>query len=245
MSADDDPTTETARRSGDDAPQDRLILRVAALVGAASFPLAMIGSALSDPNSYAEVNPGSSDTQLLAMLSDSRTEQLWAATLQALAAVAVWVFLGPLWQRLRRGSEWLALLAVVGGAVAGAAILFWAGHSLVAMVAADFEDAEAARFLMVAGWETARVAVAPYLVLVGAATLAGRRGGALPAGINAFGVVFVVLLALGFVPGSPAGLLGTVGSVWVTVVALALAFTHPSDGDAHEAQVPAAEEDAD
>ena len=69
--------------------------------------------------------------------------------------MGLWFFLGPLWARVRRGSEWLALVAVVGGVVVGAVLLFSAGVSLVAWVAADYEDADAARFLMVAGWETA------------------------------------------------------------------------------------------
>ena len=110
------------------------------------------------------------------------TEQVFASTFYSLAAVGLWIFLGPLWARVRRGSEWLALVAVIGGVVVGAVLLFSAGVSLVAWVAADYEDAGAARFLMVAGWETARVAVAPALVMVGATTLAGVRYGVFGSG---------------------------------------------------------------
>jgi len=187
----------------------------------------VIAITVSDPTSRADVNPGSSDAELLDVLVNTRTEQVWASTLLALAAVALWFFLGPLWARVRRGSEWLALVAVVGGVVVGAVLLFSAGVSLVAWVAADYQDAGAARFLIVAGWETARVSVAPALVMVGATTLVGVRYGVFRSGINIFGGIFTSLLLLGLIPASPAGLMGLAVSVWVLVVALNLAFGTP------------------
>ena len=161
------------------------------------------------------------------MLVDPQTEQVFASTFYSLAAVGLWIFLGPLWARVRRGSEWLAVVAVIGGVVVGAVLLFSAGVSLVAWVAADYEDADAARFLMVAGWETARVAVAPALVMVGATTLAGVRYGVFGSGINTFGGIFSFLLLLGLIPASPAGLMGVSVGLWVLVVALNLAFVKP------------------
>lgn len=166
------------------------------------------------------------------MLISTRAEQAWASALYALAAVALWVFLGPLWARIRRGSEWLALVALIGGVVVGAVLLFSSGVALVAWVAADYGDAVAARFLMVTGWETARVAVGPALVLVGATTLAGTRHGVFGSGINVFGGIFTVLLMLGLIPASPAGLMGLAVTVWVFVVALHLAFANPHAVDA-------------
>lgn len=225
--AEDDRSTAAGARVRDDDPRADALFRAAALVGAAALPLTLIGGILSDPNSYANVNPGSSDAQLIDVLSDSRGQTLWASTFQALGAAALLVFLGPLWARVRRGSEWLALVAVVGGVVAGAVLLFWSGVSLVAAVAADYRDAEAARFLMVAGWETARVSVAPFLVMVGASTLAGMRYGVFGPKVNTFGAVFVGLLLLGLLPASPAGLMGVMATLWVLVLALVLAFTNP------------------
>ena len=228
MSAEKDDRTRTASsHSRDDDPRADGMFRAAALVGVATLPLALIGGTLTDPATYANVNPGSSDAQLLDVLIDSRAQHLWASTFQSLAAVTLWVFLGPLWARVRHASEWLALIAVIGGVIAGAVLLFWAGVSLVAAVAADYEDAGAARFLMVAGWETARVSVAPSLVMVGATTLAGMRYGVFGARVNAFGAVFFWLLLLGLVPASPAGLMGLVSTLWVLVLALVLAFANP------------------
>lgn len=217
-----------AERPGrDDDPRSDRLFRGAALIGAATLPLVVIAGTISDPNSRASVNPGSSDSALVEVLIETRDEQAWASALFALAAVALWIFLGPLWARLRRGSEWLALVAVIGGVVVGAVLLFWSGVALVALVAADYGDAVAARFLMVAGWETARVAVGPALVMVGAAALAGTRYGLVPKPINVLSGVFALLLALGLLPASPAGLMGLAVTVWVFVVALHLAFAHP------------------
>ena len=42
-------------------------------------------------------------------------------------------------------------------------------------MAADYSDVDAARFLMVSGWEISRLGVAPHLVMVAATTLAGIR----------------------------------------------------------------------
>ena len=225
MSAEkEDPNA--VREAFDDDPRTDPLFRVAALAGAATLPLVLIAG-IGEPTARADVNPGSSDAELLEVLVDLRTEQVWASALFALAAVTLWVFLGPLWARVRRGSEWLALVAVLGGVVVGAVLLFWSGVSLVAWVAADYGDAEVARFLMVAGWETARVAVAPALVMVGATTLAGMRYGVFGSGINTFGAIFTLLLLLGLIPASPAGLMGLAVNLWVLVVALRLAFANP------------------
>jgi hypothetical protein len=222
-----DSIPASGRSAYDDDPRADPLFRVAALAGVATLPLALVAVTISEPTARADVNPGSSDAELLDVLVNTRTEQVWASTLLALAAVTLWFFLGSLWARIRRGSEWLALVAVVGGVVVGAVLLFSAGVSLVAWIAADYEDAGAARFLMVAGWETARVAVAPALVMVGATTLAGVRYGVFESGVNIFGGIFTVLLLLGLIPASPAGLMGLAVSVWVLVVALKLAFGDP------------------
>ncbi len=227
MSAEKDPISAAVGSAPDDDPRADPLFRVAALAGIVTLPLALIATMISDPTARADVNPGSSDAELLDVLVNTRTEQMWASTLLALAAVALWFFLGPLWARLRRGSEWLALVAVIGGVVVGTVMLLSSGVSLVAWVAADYEDAAAARFLLVAGWETARVAVAPALVMVGATTLAGVRYGVFGSGINIFGGIFTFLLLLGLLPASPAGLMGLAVSVWVLVVALKLAFGDP------------------
>jgi len=222
-----EPDPSADRTARDDDPGSDPLFRIAALAGVATLPLAMIALLIADPTARADVNPGSSDAELLKVLIDTRTEQAWASTCSALAAVGLWIFLGPLWARVRRGSEWIALVAVIGGVVVGAVLLFSSGVSLVAWVAADYEDADTARFLMVANWETARVAVAPALVMVGATTLAGVRYGVFGSKINTFGGFFTFMLAFGMLPASPAGLMGLAVTLWVLVVGLTLAFANP------------------
>jgi hypothetical protein len=222
-----EPNPAAVGTARDDDPRTDPLFRVAALAGALALPLAIIAAIIAEPTARADVNPGSTDAELLEVLIDTRTEQAWAAACWALAAVGLWIFLGPLWARVRRGSEWLALVAVVGGVVVGALLLLSSATSIVAWVAADYEDADTARFLVLSGWETARVAVAPALVMVGATTLAGVQYEVFGFRMNLFGVLFTFLLALGMFPASPAGVMGLAVTVWVLVAALTLAFTTP------------------
>lgn len=204
--------------------------RAAALAGAASLPLLIAASTLSDVAVAASgtMNPGSPDSQLLEVFKDYRGRQLAAASLTAVGAVATLVFLGPLWTRLRLGSEWLAVLAVAGGIAAGVLwLVIGAGWSLTAAVAAEYDDANTARFLMVSGWDSARLTVAPYLVMVGAATAAGFRHHVFASWFNKIGLGFTILLAFGLFPASPAGLAGMLATLWVLVASLVLAFGKP------------------
>lgn len=150
---------------------------------------------------------------------------MWvSASLYAAAAAVTLTFLGALWVRLRAGSEWLAVVAIGGGVTAAVLWLANSGSSLVSAVAADYRDADAARFLMLVGWEIARLTVPPYLVMVAATTVAGVRYGVFGSRFNTLGVVFTVLLVLGLFPFAPAGLMGLLATVWVLAAGLLLAF---------------------
>lgn len=199
-------------------------IRVAALVGATTLPLVLIASTLADVAGSGGLNPGSSDAQLLSVFSEFRDRHLVSSALFAMAAVATLVFLGPLWVRLRAASEALGIVAVGGGVAVAVIWLGWAGWALAAAVAADYQDADAARFIMVSGWETARVSVGPYVAMVGATTLAGYRHGVFGRLFNGVGLVFTVLLVLGLFPASPAGLMGMLATLWVLIAACVLAF---------------------
>jgi hypothetical protein len=194
-----------------------------ALVGAAVLPLVLAATVVSDVAGAGGLNPGSSDAALLEVFVEFRDRQLAAAALHVLAAVALLAFLGPLWTRLRAGSESLAVVAICGGVAAALLSLAWAGFSLIAVVAADYQDAEAARFLLVAGWETARLAVGPYLVVVGAATLAGYRHQVFGRRFTTVGLLFTVLLIFGLFPASPAGVMGMLATLWVFLASLVIA----------------------
>ncbi|QCC77738.1 hypothetical protein [Nocardioides daphniae] len=68
-------------------------------------------------------------TDQSAAASVAQEREVLASTLHALAAVSLWAFLGPLWARVRRGSGPLAVVAVVGGVMIGATMLFSSGVS--------------------------------------------------------------------------------------------------------------------
>lgn len=201
--------------------------RVAALVGATTLPLVLIASTMADVSGSGGLNPGSSDAQLLEVFSQFRDRHLVSSALFVTAAVATLVFLGPLWVRLRAGSEALAVVAVGGGIAVAVLWVAWAGWTLIAVVAADYQDAGAARFIMVSGWESARLLVGPYLAMVGATTVAGYRHGVFGRLFNAVGLVFVVLLVFGLFPASPAGLMGMLATLWVLIAAIVIAFSAP------------------
>lgn len=221
-SADTSPQAPGADPTGGLGP---VWFRAAALAGAASLPLVLAAFTLADVSGAGGLNPGSSDAQLLEVFHDFRDRQATAAALFVLAAVATLAFLGPLWARLRVGSEALAVVAVGGGVAASLLWVAWAGFSLIAVVAADYDNADAARILLVSGWETARLGVGPYLAMVGATTLAGYRHQLFGRWFNAVGLVFAGLLVLGLVPASPAGLMGMLATLWVLCASLVIAFS--------------------
>lgn len=200
--------------------------RAATLAGAAPLPLALTAAGLSDVSgSSGGLDPGSTDAELLRVFAEFRDNEVVAASLFLIGAVATLVFLGPLWARLRTASEPLALVAVVGGVVSASLwLVTGAGWSLMAADAADFRDADAARFLMIANWDTARMLVAPYLVMVAASTAAGFRHRVFATWFNVVGLGFSVLLIIGLFPGSPAGAMGMLATAWVFLASLVLAW---------------------
>jgi hypothetical protein len=200
-------------------------LRAAALSGVVTLPLTLVGTTIADLVGPNNLGPGSPQDEILAMLVDSHGKQVVAATMFTVASAATMVFVGPLWARVRTGSEWLAVIAVSGGV--GAAVMWLvigAGWSITAAVAADYKDAEAARLLMVSGWEMGRLTVAPYLAMVAAVTVAGFRHHVFGPRFNAVGAGFTLLLVIGLFPGGPAGLMGILATGWVFIASLLLAF---------------------
>jgi hypothetical protein len=99
--------------------------RAAALAGAATLPLLVAASMLSDLAGTAGIDPGSSDAELIDAFVGHRNALMVSASLSSAAAALTLVFLGPLWRVIRPGSEPLAVVAVAAGGVA--AVLWVAG----------------------------------------------------------------------------------------------------------------------
>jgi hypothetical protein len=126
------------------------------------------------------------------------------------------------------------VVAIAAGTTAAALwLVLGTGWAVTAATAADYRDAGAERFLVVYGWEIGRLTVAPYLVMAAAVTIAGFRHRVFGTRFTVFGLIFTAVLVLGMFPSSPAGLLGMLATVWVSIAGLVLAF-----GEAPETDVP-------
>jgi hypothetical protein len=175
------------------------------------------------------LNPGSTPQTLVDVYVVNIVQLRVGACLSLLAFALQIVFLGPLWARVRAGSDWLAVIAVVGGAAAAVATWLITALVLTIMVtAAEYRDAGAARLLILASWDSARVAAAPFAAMLAACALAGIRHGAFPRWLNVLTLVFLALTLVGLLPFGPAGLFGMVGGGWVLIASVYLAVTRTS-----------------
>lgn len=208
----------TAERSTHDPP----LVRVAALAGAASVVVLVVGSSLGDTGGKG-IDPTMSPDAIVAGLRPLVGELQVAASLLSLSAVLLLVFLGPLWRRLRAASDAVAVVGVAGGVLAAGLLVAYARDGIAMATAAELGDGTTAQVLITSGWEAARILAVPFLAMVGAAVVAGFSPGVFPVWFRWFSAVMAVLLLLALAPVGPAGLLGLLGTLWVAVASLLLA----------------------
>jgi hypothetical protein len=134
------------------------------------------------------------------------------------------VFLGPMWARVRTGSQPLAVVVVVAGA-AGAATVWLLDAFLFTAIAsaAGFQDGDSERMLLLASWDTARVATSPHAVMIGACAFAGLRFRVFPRWLTFVSIVLCVLSVLAMLPSGPAGGAAMLGALWVLLASVHLA----------------------
>ena len=197
--------------------------RGSALCGAMSVVLLVVGTVLSD-NAGRGLHPGQTPEELAAGFAEHADQNRVGAALLGVAAVLGLIFLGPLWARLHTGSPWLAMVAVCGGVAGVAGTLVVAAFVIGGTTAGEYGDGQTARMVLIMQWDTARVAVPPFLATVAAATLAGFRYGVFDRAFCWFSLVFTVLLTAALVPVGPAGLMGVAGGLWIVVASLVLTF---------------------
>ncbi len=218
-------TSETLRPSTD---RTGALYRIAALSGAASVVVAYAGISLGDMGGKG-INPTMAPEAMLRGLQEHAGALGAGASLISLGAVLAAVFSGPLWRRLRAASEWVAVIGVAGAVLAAAQWLSFAADGIGLATAADLDDGVTAQVLLTTGWEGARIAAVPSLVMVTAAVIAGFRFWLFPRWFRWFSVAMLVPLVVALTPIGPSGLLGFLfGGLWVLVTSLLLATEAPA-----------------
>ena len=216
-----------ARTRARRTPVPSAALRVAALSGALGVVIGTASSVVADVTADG-INPGSSTQDLLATYTRYEQRLQVGATLTLVAFALQLVFLVPLWARVRIGSERLAIVTVLGGVSSAATLWLLSAYLDTAMsTAAHFQDADAARMLLLAGWDTARMATAPNALMIGACAIAGWRCGVFPRWLSVFSVLVALLSIGGMLPTGPAGGAALLGGFWILVMSGHLGLTNP------------------
>ncbi|MGY1835279.1 hypothetical protein ACI79P_09230 [Blastococcus sp. SYSU DS0510] len=215
-------TTETAT-----VHRARALRRLVPLAGAASVVVAYAGASLGDLGG-AGISPTMAPDVLAARLEDHAGALRAGASLLSVGAVLAAVFAGPLWQRLRAASDGVALVGAAGAVLAAALWLSFAADGIGLATAADLGNGAAAQVLLTTGWESARLAAVPSLVMVLAVVVAGFGSGSFPRWFTWFSAATLVPLLVALTAVGPSGLLGFVfGGLWLVVTSLLLAREAP------------------
>lgn len=173
------------------------------------------------------LDPTMAPEVLVDGLREHAAEIRIGASFTALGAILAVVFLGPLWIQLKRGSEGLAVVGVAGGVLWATQVLQFAAEGVGLASAADLRDGLAAQSLMTAGYDTARLLTVPSLIMVAVAVVASFKYDLFPRWFRWFNVASSVPLVIAFAPIGPAGLMGSLGGLWILTTSLLFAFRPP------------------
>ncbi|MFD2090726.1 hypothetical protein [Blastococcus deserti] len=214
------------------SPRTGVLERVAALAGAASIVVAYAGVSLGDLGGKG-IDPTMAPEAIVRGIQEHAGALRAGAALISLGAVLAAVFAGPLWRRLRGASDWVAVIGAAGAVLAAAQWLSFAADGIGLATAADLDDGVTAQVLLTTGWESARIAAVPSLVMVTAAVIAGFGYGLFPRWFRWFSVAMLVPLVVALTPVGPSGLLGFLfGGLWVLVASLLIASLIASEAPA-------------
>jgi hypothetical protein len=200
--------------------------RIAALSGAASVAVLLIGDGIADVSGDA-IDPGWPSQELVQALREHTSELGLGAGVVALAGVLAVVFLGTLWSEFTRGSEWLAVVGVAGGLLFATHILEIASGYIGLAAVEGQQDGPTARVLMAADYQTARLLAVPPLILAVASLVGSIRYDLFPRWFRWFNVALLVVLLLSLFPVGPTGLMALLGISWFLVASLLFAFHRP------------------
>ncbi|MCF6745045.1 hypothetical protein E9529_12300 [Blastococcus sp. KM273128] len=218
-------TTSTAPMQG---TRTGVLRRLVPLAGAASVVAAYAGASLGDLGG-AGLNPSMAPDLLAARLQEHVGSLRAGASLLSVGAVLAAVFAGPLWQRLRAASGPVAVVGAAGAVLAAAQWLAFATDGIGLATAADVGNGATAQVLLTTGWESARTAAVPSLVMVLAVVVAGFGSGCFPRWFSWFSAATLVPLLVALTAVGPSGLLGFVfGGLWLVVASVVLTRDAPA-----------------
>lgn len=215
--------------------------RLASLSGLAGTAVILAAVSLADSSGTELAPDPTQPSALLARtLVANRERTRLAAQLALLGAFLMLMFVSQLYAHLRveHGRvEWASTLALGGGICLVVLLLVESGFYYAGSELADYMgDTQVAKVIHLWGWNSASL-LAPCFgaVLLGSAA-AGLRHSAFPRWLGRVsGGLFFILLFISVVLRTP-GLGAFVGSLWVVVVSLALAFRR--DGSTNHVGTP-------
>jgi hypothetical protein len=218
-------TAEIVRTDVDRAP---VLPRLGALAGAGSVVAAYVGISLGDVGG-AGLDPTMTPEALVAGLQEQVGALRAGSALLSVGAVLAAVFAGSLWRRLRAASGGLAVVGAAGAVLAAVQWLSFAADGIGLATAADLGNGTAAQTLVTTGWESARVAAVPSLVMVAAVVAAAFAHHLFPRWYAWVSAATLVPLVLALTPIGPSGLLGFFfGGAWLVVTSVLLAVERPT-----------------
>ena len=218
-------TSEIVRTDVDRAPA---LWRLGALAGAGSVVAAYAGISLGDVGG-AGLDPTMAPEALVVGLREQVGALRTGTALLSVGAVLAAVFAGSLWERLRAASGSVAVVGAAGAVLAAVLWLSFAAHGIGLATAAELGSGAAAQTLVTTGWESARVAAVPSLVMVAAVVTAGLVHGAFPRWFTWASAATLVPLTVALTPIGPSGLLGFFfGGAWLVLASVLLAVERRS-----------------
>jgi hypothetical protein len=202
--------------------------RLGALAGAASVVVAYAGISLGDLGGGG-LDPTMAPDVLVARLEEHVGALRSGAALLSVGAVLAAVFAGALWSRLRAASGSVAVVGAAGAVLTAALWLSFAADGIGRATAADLGNGAAAQTLITTGWESARLAAVPSLVMGAAVVIAGLVYGSFPRWFSWFSAATLVPLVVALTPIGPSGLLGFFfGGAWLVATSVLLAAEAPT-----------------
>lgn len=205
---------------------------VAPVSGPVALVLVVTGITLYDAGT-ASTDPTVRGAALLDAFAANIEAAPAACVAYLLAALAMLIFSGSLWDHLRAGqpAQWPAILAVGGAIALAVEMVDYGRDTLSAIVAVNHGDVVTASVLMSTTWESARVSVVGSVAMMTGAAVSGWRG-TLPrwfallsfaGAVVAVAALVATALPVGFLEASPAGFLATMSLLWTFPAGLTMA----------------------